>query len=75
VTVADIRGDLHLHTDWSPDGRQDLETLVGRARQAGYEYIAVTGHGSQPTSEGSPTRSFSDKESSSRRSRRPTLGY
>ena len=47
VTVADVRGDLHLHTDWSPDGRQDLETLVFRARQAGYEYIAVTDHGSK----------------------------
>jgi DNA polymerase (family X) len=47
VTVADIRGDFHLHTDWSPDGRQDLETLVARARKGGYEYIAVTDHGSK----------------------------
>jgi DNA polymerase (family 10) len=47
VTVADLRGDFHLHTNWSPDGRQDLETLVAGARQAGYEYIAVTDHGSK----------------------------
>ncbi|HEX5671481.1 MAG TPA: PHP domain-containing protein, partial [Acidimicrobiia bacterium] len=47
ITMADLRGDFHLHTDWSPDGRQDLETLVGRARQAGYQYIAVTDHGSK----------------------------
>lgn len=47
VSAADLRGDFHLHTDWSPDGRQDLETLVAGARQAGYEYIAVTDHGSK----------------------------
>jgi DNA polymerase (family 10) len=39
-----IRGDLHLHSDWSPDGRQSLEDLVSEAKRRGLEYIAVTDH-------------------------------
>jgi DNA polymerase (family 10) len=39
-----VRGDLHLHSDWSPDGRQTLEDLVSEAKTQGLEYIAVTDH-------------------------------
>ncbi|HEX2442876.1 MAG TPA: PHP domain-containing protein [Vicinamibacterales bacterium] len=43
VSRADIRGDLHLHTNYS-DGRDDVETLVAAAAALGYEYIAITDH-------------------------------
>ena len=43
VTVADIRGDLHAHTDWS-DGRHPLEKLIEAAQARGYEYIIVSDH-------------------------------
>ena len=39
-----LRGDLHLHSDWSPDGRQTIEELVHTARARGLEYIAITDH-------------------------------
>jgi histidinol phosphatase-like PHP family hydrolase len=40
-----LRGDLHVHTDWSPDGRQTLETAVETASQLGWAYLAITDHG------------------------------
>ncbi len=43
VTTADIRGDLHAHTDWS-DGRHPLEKLIAAAEARGYEYIIVSDH-------------------------------
>ncbi|HEX6210831.1 MAG TPA: DNA polymerase/3'-5' exonuclease PolX [Methylomirabilota bacterium] len=43
VSAADIRGDLHAHTDWS-DGRHSLERLVAAAEARGYEYIIVSDH-------------------------------
>jgi DNA polymerase (family 10) len=43
VDLADIRGDLHMHTT-ATDGKDDLETMVRAARDAGLEYIAITDH-------------------------------
>jgi len=43
VEVGDIRGDLHVHTDWS-DGKATLERMVEAARARGYEYMNVTDH-------------------------------
>jgi DNA polymerase (family 10) len=43
VTVDDIRGDLHCHTDDS-DGRNTLEEMAAAAETRGYAYIAVTNH-------------------------------
>lgn len=43
VTVEDIKGDLHVHTNWS-DGSHDLEVVVEAARKKGYHYIAITDH-------------------------------
>jgi DNA polymerase (family 10) len=43
VSRGDIRGDLHLHTNYS-DGRDDVETVVRSADALGYEYIAITDH-------------------------------
>ncbi|WP_208592301.1 DNA polymerase/3'-5' exonuclease PolX [Gracilibacillus suaedae] len=43
VDEAAIRGDLHMHTTWS-DGAQSLEEMVIRAKEKGYEFIAITDH-------------------------------
>lgn len=37
------RGDLQLHTVWS-DGTGEVEDMADRARQLGYEYLAITDH-------------------------------
>ena len=43
LSRADIRGDLHMHTDFS-DGRDTVEAMVEACRGLGYEYIAITDH-------------------------------
>ena len=43
VELADIRGDLHMHTT-ETDGRATLEEMAEAARALGYEYIAITDH-------------------------------
>ena len=43
VEIGDIRGDLHVHTDWS-DGRATLEEMVAAAQARGLQYIAITDH-------------------------------
>ncbi len=43
VELADIRGDLHMHTT-ETDGRASLEEMAEAARALGYEYIAITDH-------------------------------
>lgn len=43
VELADIKGDLHLHTNRS-DGQMSLDQLVRAAKARGYEYCAVTDH-------------------------------
>ena len=43
VTEADLRGDLHLHSDWS-DGKFPLEEMVAAVAAMGYDYMALTDH-------------------------------
>jgi DNA polymerase (family 10) len=43
VTEADLRGDLHTHTDLT-DGTAPLAMMVAAARARGYAYFAVTDH-------------------------------
>jgi DNA polymerase (family 10) len=43
IELADIRGDLHMHTT-ETDGRGSLEEMAEAARALGYEYIAITDH-------------------------------
>ncbi len=45
VQRADIRGDLHYHTDRSGDGRSTVAEMVRVAADQGYEYLAITDHG------------------------------
>jgi len=43
VTLADVRGDLHVHTTAS-DGKSSLREMAVAAKARGYSYIAVTDH-------------------------------
>ncbi|HEC16540.1 MAG TPA: DNA polymerase/3'-5' exonuclease PolX [Sedimenticola sp.] len=43
VTLADLRGDLHLHTRDS-DGNATIEEMALAAKKHGLEYIAITDH-------------------------------
>jgi DNA polymerase (family 10) len=44
VRLQDVRGDLHVHTTLSGDGRSPLEEIVAAAAARGYEYLAITDH-------------------------------
>jgi DNA polymerase (family X) len=44
VEVADMRGDMHLHSDWSGDGKHPLLDMVAAVRERGHEYMAITDH-------------------------------
>jgi DNA polymerase (family 10) len=43
VELADVRGDLHVHTAWS-DGRASVEEMARAAIERGYEYLAICDH-------------------------------
>jgi DNA polymerase (family 10) len=43
VELAQIRGDIHMHTT-ETDGRATLEEMAAAARDRGYEYVAITDH-------------------------------
>jgi DNA polymerase (family 10) len=43
VSVADLRGDLHMHTT-ATDGRDDLEAMATAAHRIGHNYVAITDH-------------------------------
>jgi DNA polymerase (family 10) len=44
VGLGDVRGDLHVHTTLSGDGRSPLEEVLASAEARGYEYLAITDH-------------------------------
>jgi DNA polymerase (family 10) len=43
MTLSDIRGDLHVHSDWT-DGTTSIEAMAAAAQARGYQYIALTDH-------------------------------
>jgi len=43
VELKDLRGDFHVHTNWS-DGSDRLEDVVRAAAVRGYEYVAICDH-------------------------------
>ncbi len=45
VRLEDLRGDLHVHSSLSGDGKSALEDVVRAAALRGYSYLAVTDHG------------------------------
>jgi DNA polymerase (family 10) len=43
VRIRDIKGDLHVHSNWS-DGFEKIETLAKYSKRIGYEYVGITDH-------------------------------
>ena len=43
ITVEDIQGELHGHSDWS-DGRASIETMAQAAMDRGYQYWLLSDH-------------------------------
>ncbi len=43
ISLADIHGDLHTHTD-ATDGHDTLAAMIEAGRARGYEYLAITDH-------------------------------
>jgi DNA polymerase (family 10) len=43
VELSDIKGDIHVHTDWS-DGHDSIEAMAQAAKAIGYQYLAITDH-------------------------------
>jgi DNA polymerase (family 10) len=43
VALSDIRGDLHVHSDWT-DGTATIAEMAAGAQARGYAYIALTDH-------------------------------
>lgn len=48
VALADIRGDLHMHTVAS-DGRSTIEEMAEAAKELGYDYLAICDHSKSAT--------------------------
>ena len=42
--IGDLRGDFHVHTSVSGDGRSPLEDVVAAAKARGYRVLAITDH-------------------------------
>jgi DNA polymerase (family 10) len=43
IELADIRGDLQMHTR-ATDGKNSIAEMAEKAKEMGYEYIAITDH-------------------------------
>jgi DNA polymerase (family 10) len=43
IENSDIKGDLHVHSNWS-DGSHSIEDIAKEAERLNYEYIALTDH-------------------------------
>jgi DNA polymerase (family 10) len=43
ISLRDLRGDLHSHTDWS-DGTFPIEVMAEEARRRGHAYQVITDH-------------------------------
>lgn len=54
VGGADLQGDLHVHSDWSRDGKDGLEEMVRAAAARGYRYVAITDHAENLAINGMP---------------------
>jgi DNA polymerase (family 10) len=43
IDLDDVRGDLHVHSDWS-DGKATVLEMAEAARDRGYDYLAICDH-------------------------------
>ena len=48
IKVEDIKGDLHVHTNYS-DGDSTVEEMAEAAKEMGYSYVAITDHSQHVT--------------------------
>jgi len=48
ITLADVRGDLHVHSNWS-DGTAPIAEMAAAAKARGYAYMALTDHSQHVT--------------------------
>jgi len=48
ITLQDIRGDLHCHTNAS-DGHSTLEAMAATAAEKGYQYLSINDHSKRLT--------------------------
>ncbi|MFO7836885.1 MAG: DNA polymerase/3'-5' exonuclease PolX [Candidatus Thorarchaeota archaeon] len=62
VNWKDIKGDLHIHSNWS-EGSHSIGEMVEKAREIGHEYIAICDHTeSLPIAQGLSDEEFSERE-------------
>ncbi|MFC7080876.1 helix-hairpin-helix domain-containing protein [Halorussus caseinilyticus] len=47
IAEGEVRGDLHLHTEWS-DGEYTIEQMAEAAVEFGHDYICVSDHATGP---------------------------
>ncbi|MFB6119862.1 MAG: DNA polymerase/3'-5' exonuclease PolX [Halobacteriaceae archaeon] len=47
VAESDVRGDLHVHSDWS-DGDASIAEMVDGAAAFGHDYVCITDHAAGP---------------------------
>ncbi len=55
VTLDDVQGELHAHSNWS-DGLNGVKEMAEAAREIGYEYLALTDHAEKLKIAGGMTR-------------------
>jgi DNA polymerase (family 10) len=75
ISREQIRGDLHMHTDYS-DGADSLETMVDACCALGYEYIAISDHSERSAASRTLARADLERqreEIEALRGRRPQL--
>ena len=48
VSAGDMRGDLHVHSDWT-DGTASIANMAAAAQACGYAYMALTDHSRRQT--------------------------
>jgi DNA polymerase (family 10) len=75
LSLEALKGDLHMHTTLSGDGRSPLEDIIEAAAARGYTYLAITDHGENLAFNGVSRESFLEqrKQLAALRSRHPGL--
>ena len=75
IRIEDIKGDLHVHTDRSGDGRSSLTAMLDAASEAGLEYVAITDHAENLTMNGLSRQEMCEQhaEIEEQRSLRPEM--
>ncbi len=74
ITIDDLRGDLHSHSDWS-DGVHPIEVMAETARRRGHAYQVLTDHSqSLAIARGPHARPGRGAAGHHRRAQRPLCG-